>query len=106
MVARVRESWVGLSAGLIVGWRQVRDTWRLLLVASLGITLAVALTILLPYYAYLTLDARLHHILSTADPNLTISVDLPSRALSPRGAGIAYATRDQNLRSLVQHQLG
>ncbi len=106
MLERVRESWVNLSTVFIVGWRQVRDVWGLLLVAGLGVMLAVMLTVMLPSYAYLTLDARLHTIIDAVNPNITVSVDMPPDQLTPRGSGTAYATLDQDLRSLVQQQLG
>ena len=68
MLERVSERWVHFSAVFIVGWRQIRDVWKLLLVAGTGIMLAVMLTIMLPDYAYLTLKTRLHRIIDTGNP--------------------------------------
>ena len=106
MVERVSERWVHLSAVFIVGWRQIRDVWRLLLVAGTGMMLAVLLTILLPEYAYLTLEARLHSLVDSGSTTMTISVDLPPTLLGSSNSGTSYATLDQELRSLVQQQLG
>ncbi len=106
MLERVSERWVHLSAVFIVGWRQIRDVWRLLLVAGMGIVLAVILTIMLPDYSYLTLEARLHHIIDTGNSTITVSVDLPPSLLGSSNSGTSYAVLDQELRSLVQHQLG
>ncbi len=106
MLERVGEKWVHFSAVFIVGWRQVRDVWKLLLVAGSGIMLAVMLTIMLPNYAYLTLQARLHRITDTGNPTVTISVDLPPTVLGSSNSGTSYAVLDQELRSLVHQQLG
>ena len=106
MLERVSERWIQLTAVFIVGWRQIRDIWRLLLVAGTGIMLAVMLTIMLPEYAYLTLQARLHNIIDTGNTTMTVSVDLPPSQLGSGNSGTSYATLDQELRSLVRQQLG
>ncbi len=115
MLERMRERWINLSAVFIVGWRQIRNSWGLLVVAGLGIMLAVMLTVMLPFYAYLTLDARLHDIidrnqnafLGTENPNIIISIDLQPFQLDSNGfGGMPYDQRDQQLRALVQQQLG
>ncbi|HKD76711.1 MAG TPA: hypothetical protein VKB76_14500, partial [Ktedonobacterales bacterium] len=62
MSDRLRGSLINLSAVFIVGWRQIRDAWGLLVVAGLGIMLAVMLTVMMPSYAYYSLDARLQGI--------------------------------------------
>jgi ABC-type lipoprotein release transport system permease subunit len=115
MLDRVRERWVTLSAVFIIGWRQIRDSWGLLLVAGLGIMLAVMLTVMMPFYAYLTLDARLqniidgntHAMLGAKNPNITITLDLDPRQFGNTGfGGMPYEQRDEQLRALVKQQLG
>src|SRR5579884_1686058 len=115
MPERLREGWVNLSAVFIVGWRQIRDSWGLLAVSGLGIMLAVMLTVMMPFYAYLTLDARLHNIIDgdvhamqgDVNPNITIAIDLDPRQFRNNGfGGMSYDSRDQQLRALVRQQLG
>ena len=57
-----------------LAWWQLRQTWRLLLVAGTGIFVAVILVCVVPFYEQVALSSGLHEMLSSSPSSSQINV--------------------------------
>jgi ABC-type antimicrobial peptide transport system permease subunit len=89
------------STVTIAFWR-VRRTWRLLLLAGIGILAAVTLVCAVPLYSQVSMTAGLRGVLSATPEDAEIELQATANALSPAIVQQSY----QGLNRVMQQQLG
>lgn len=82
-------------------WR-VRRTWRLLLIAGIGILAAVALVCAVPLYSQVSMTAGLRGVLTATPDDSEIGLQATANTLSPTIVQQSY----QGLNRVVQQQVG
>ncbi len=111
MIDRLGQLRVRMLTSVILGMRQLRNTWRLFLVAGAGILVAIVLTLFAPAYTFQSLQTGLNQTLAryanpknNTDANLALSFTATEnfRQVLLR----SYPTQDMELRALLQQQVG
>ncbi len=91
-----------ISSIVTLGWWQVRQVWRLLLVIGCGIIVAVTLSCTVALYSDVAMTAGLRDVLTSPTQNTDIIVQSTSERLDSNA--VNSATHD--LDYWLQHDLG
>ncbi|HEX7735239.1 MAG TPA: ABC transporter permease, partial [Ktedonobacteraceae bacterium] len=97
-----RESRVPFSSMTMLALWQLRQTWRLLAVASAGLLAAVVLVCALPLYARVAESAGLRHTLEADPQNMYIAVHASNSLFSTGALNAA----EQDITQILQNTLG
>lgn len=87
---------------LTLAWWQLRQTWRLLLIAGAGIVVAVSLVCVAPFYEQVALSSGLHDTLNGAPLSSQITVSSIGHAIPASAMQNTNAQLQQEVQSHLQ----
>jgi putative ABC transport system permease protein len=98
-----RGRWSPIPPTVTLAFWRVRETWRLLLVAALGVVVAVVLLCVVPLFSNVSLTAGLRAILNASPQDHEVFLSANARGLDKQSFAQYF---DQPLQDFMRQQLG